>query len=57
MKKVEKHKTNKRRRTRMTVSAFCKCATPYYCVPDCVDDNCLYITMDNYHDNMNLSFS
>ena len=47
MKKVEKHRTDKRKRTRMTVRAFCQCDTPYYCVPRCGEnENALYIMMD-----------
>ncbi len=53
MKKVEKHRTDKRRRTRMTVRAFCLCDTPYGCLQDCPpDDADFYINMDNLHGNM-----
>ena len=49
MKKVEKHRTDKRRRTRMTVRAFCKCDTPYGCLNFCQDDVEFYALMDCMH--------
>ncbi len=54
MKKVEKHRTDKRRRTRMTVRAFCLCSDPHNCVYFCSpDDAQFYIQMDGLHPAMN----
>ena len=54
MNKAKKHRTDKRKRTRMTVRAFCQCATPYYCVEICAGDEIdLYVQMDDNHGAMN----
>lgn len=47
MNKGEKHRTEKRKRSRMTVKAFCACPSPYACVPDCMDEVDLFINMDS----------
>ena len=50
MKKVEKHRTDKRRRTRMTVRAFCFCSDPHNCIYSCSpDDDRFYKDMDDLH--------
>ncbi len=49
MNKAKKHRTDKRKRTRMTVRAFCACPSPYACVPVCgADEIDLYVNMDKY---------
>ena len=49
MNRVEKHKTNKSGRKRMTVQAFCNCPQAYDCIQDCgMDEVRLYIVLENY---------
>ena len=53
MKKVEKHRTDKRRRTRMTVRAFCFCSDPHNCVYSCPPDDAeFYEAMYKLYDDM-----
>ncbi len=53
MKKVEKHQTDKRRRTRMTVRAFSLCSDPHNCINFCSpDDAVFYVRMDGLHGEM-----
>ena len=55
MKRVEKHRTNKRKRTRMTVQAFCTCMQPSDCIQACgMDIDRLYGEYDlGYIDAVN----
>ena len=58
VKKVEKHRNNKRNRSRMTVRAFCRCESPYACVEGCGGDEAeLYVNMDITHGNMRNPFA
>ncbi len=58
MKKGEKHRTDKRRRTRLTVRAFCLCCDPHNCLVFCSPDDAeFYIQMDALHPLMDSMFA
>ena len=49
MNKAKKHRTDKRRRSRMTVRAFCTCEHPYNCTFHCgMEESELYVTLESY---------
>ncbi len=49
MNRVEKHRTDKSRRKRMTVQAFCTCPHPYDCSRFCgIDESDLYKTLESF---------
>ena len=49
MNKTEERRTDKRRRNKMTVRAFCTCTHPYECSRFCgIDEAQLYVTLENY---------